>query len=301
MIVRPTAQTLLALLVFHTVACGNEDADAVVVVGLTTDIAVGFQLDRVVITTQVNGVSVESEDLSYDSGKLQLPAEHRLSPVHDDAALDVSITAFRDADVLPFLTRTATTRAIGGRTLFLPLSLDEACAGITCASGATCVKGACEDSSLSPSLLRDYDPAWIITAPDACKTQASGGPTVEIGKGQTTFATLATDETLPLEAGPQGGHHVWLALRVSGVRQMGSTLTLGGTYPELGVTLAPSTSMITLRKIMDGHCEIYGIRFQVDRGIPVDTIRGQNLDMEMGLKDPNGDGFVVNKRFNIAP
>ena len=132
-------------------------------------------------------------------------------------------------------------------------------------------------------------------------SSSSGGPAVEIGKGQSAFAPLENGEAMPIEAGPQGGHHIWLALRVTGLRQMGSGLTVNGYFPELAFELRPFTAKLTLRKAAENQCEIYGIRFQVDRGLSVETIQGRALDIDIVLEDSNGDVGTAAKQVVIAP
>ncbi|WP_437486179.1 hypothetical protein WME75_02885 [Sorangium sp. So ce1014] len=298
---RPTLEALLALLALCASGCGGEDADALVVVGLTTDLAIGFDVDQIERTTKVDGVITRAERLSYRKGDLSLPAELLLDPAHDGAAVEVSFAAFRDGEASPLVTRTAATRAAGGRRLLLPVSLDEACSAIACPAGATCAAGACVDPFIAPSALDDHDPRWIASAPDACKTPSSGDPEVVIGQGERAFAPLDEGEAVPIEAGPQGGHHVWLALRVTGLRQMGSRLRVGGYFPELAFELLPFTAQVTLRRAGEGRCEIYGIRFQVDRGLLVEAIRGRALDVEIALEDPNGDLATAARRVVIAP
>ena len=39
----------------------------------------------------------------------------------------------------------------------------------------------------------------------------------ELGAGETEFAELAKDDTLPYVAGAQGGHHVYVSFRASGL------------------------------------------------------------------------------------
>jgi len=300
MIVRPTSQALCALLLLCSAGCGDEAGEALVTVGLTTDLAVGFDIDGVERTAKVDGAVTHSDHLSYAEGKLKLPAELSLPAAPDGAQLELSLAAFRAGEAAPLVTRRAVTRVEGGRRLLLPISLDEACAAVTCAAGATCVEGACVDPFLASAALSDYDPAWVVTAIDACKTPASGDPALELGKGESAFASLGEGEVVEIEPGPQGGHHVWLALRVRGLRQMGSQVKVAGHYPALAYDVPPFTSMITLRKAGD-HCEIYGIRFQVDRGIPVETIKGQALAIEVVLEDPNGDAATAKRQVVIAP
>ncbi|KYF65774.1 hypothetical protein [Sorangium cellulosum] len=301
MIVRPIPRALLALLVLCSTGCGSEDADALVVVGLTTDMAVGFEIDRVERTTRVDGVVTRAESLSYGGGELSLPSELALEPARDGAEVELTVEAFRGGEGSPFVTRRAATRAVSGRALFLPVSLDAACSAISCAAGATCAAGACVDPFIEPSTLADHDPTWIASASDACKTPSSGDPAVVIGQGESAFAPLEHGDVVPIEPGPQGGHHVWLALRVTGLRQMGSRLTVGGYFPELAFELRPFTSVVTLRRAGDAGCEIYGIRFQVDRGLPVASVRGRALDVEAVLEDPDGDVGTAAQRIVIAP
>ena len=122
-----------------------------------------------------------------------------------------------------------------------------------------------------------------------------------LGQGESAFAPLQDSEVVPIEAGPQGGHHVWLALHVNGLRQMGSHLTVRGYFPDLAYELPPFTSRVTLRKAGEDHCEIHGVRFQVDQGISVEAVRGRALDIEVVLEDPNGDVATAMKRVAIAP
>ncbi|WP_437648001.1 hypothetical protein [Sorangium sp. So ce362] len=301
---RPTSQPLravLALLALGASGCGSEDADALVVVGLTTDMAIGFEIDEIESTTKVDGVVTRAERLSYGGGELSLPAELPVAPAHDGAEVELSVAAFRDGEAAAIVTRRAVTRAVGGRRLLLPVSLDEGCSAVSCAAGATCAGGACVDPFVAPSALADHDPMWIASASDACKTPSSGDPEIMIGQGESAFAPLEEGEVVPIEAGPQGGHHVWLALRVTGLRQMGSRLRVGGYFRELEFELRPFTAQVTLHRAAGDLCEIYGIRFQVDRGLMVDAVRGRALDVEIALEDPNGDRATAARRVVIAP
>jgi hypothetical protein len=298
---RPPPPARIALLVLCLAGCGSEEAGAHVVVGLTTDMAVGFDIHHLETIAKVDGVITHIESLSYGEGDLSLPAELLVQPTPDGAEVELSIEAFRDGEASPVVARRAATRAASGRTLLLPVSLAEACAGVTCAAGASCVEGACVDPFIAPSALADHDPMWIASAPDACKTPSSGDPVVVIGRGESAFAPLEDGEVVSIEAGPQGGHHAWLALHVTGLRQMGSRLTVRGAFPDLAFELYPATSLVTLHKTGEDLCEIYGIRFQVDHGLSVEAVRGRTLDIEIVLEDPNGDVATAMKRVVIAP
>ncbi|MDC3961381.1 hypothetical protein [Polyangium jinanense] len=300
MTVRPTPLSCFVLLVLSLAGCADEESSTEVVVGLTTNMAVGFDFYELDRTLKVDGVALQSEHLSYGAGSLLLPAELRVPTAEDGATIELSLTAKRIGEDTPVVTREARTRVLGGQSLLLPVSLDEACALVSCAANSTCVRGACVDPFLDPSSLAAYDPAWIHSADDACKTASSGDPAIVVGQGQMAFATLTESEVVPIEQGPQGGHHVWLALRVTGLRQMGSKLKVSGFYPDLEYKLPPFSSQVTLRKAGD-HCEMYGIRFQVDRGIAVETVRGLPLDIDLVLTDPTGDTATARTQVVIAP
>lgn len=280
--------------------CGGEDAR--VVVGLTTDMAVGFDIRRLETTTTVDGAVVDTASLSYGAGDLALPAEISVPPARGGAEVALTIEAFgADSGAPPAVTRAVETRATRGRTVLLPVSLDEACSGVTCATGATCSAGACVDPFLDPLDLLEYDPAWIEAAPDACKSPSSGAPEIVPGKGQSSFKVLEYGEVLPIEPGPQGGHHVWLALHARGLRQMGSQLTAGGSFPDLGVDLPVVRTVVTLRRAGEGLCEVHGIRLQVDHGLDIEAVKGQPLDVALSLEDPDGDVATAATRIVIAP
>lgn len=285
---RPTTTALLAALAALCTACGDDEEPAAVVVGLTTDLAVGFDISYINISTSYGHAASRYQTLSYKSGELVLPEQITFPPLQSGDDVEILVDAFHDGLTTPLISRRAQTYALRGRSIMLPFSLNEACVGVTCDIGATCVDGRCVDPFIVPTSLSDADPHWLDTAPDACKQSLSDLPTLTIGKGETEFSDLDPGEEVTIEAGPQGGHHVWTALHVYGIRQMGSTLTVGGSYPSLGYSLPPYQWTVTLRKSSDSECEVYGIRFQVDRGIPVESILGQPFHMVVNLKDQNG-------------
>jgi len=50
------------------------------------------------------------------------------------------------------------------------------------------------------------------------ETQSKGEPGIlELGGGEVRFEMVADAQHLPLHAGTQGGHHVWLSMRVQGL------------------------------------------------------------------------------------
>lgn len=54
--------------------------------------------------------------------------------------------------------------------------------------------------------------------------EAPGALVVTLGQGETRYAELDDGTALPLVAGPQGGHHVWIAMHAEGLTDPGVQL-----------------------------------------------------------------------------
>ena len=297
---RPTLLMLFALGAGGLSGCAGEEEDAAVAVGLSTDLAVGFEVRRVETTATLSGEVTLTESWLYTNGELRLPKELMLPPAADGESVEVSTRAFGEDGGEALVSRSVRTTAVAGRTLLVPLSLDEACEGVACSSGLTCEAGACKNPYVAPDNLPEYDPGWTSSAKDACKSGSSAETTLTIGKGQEGYSTFADGDTLPIEAGPQGGHHAWLALRVTELRQTGSQMKIEGAYPGLGVELPAVSSMVTLRKADEGGCELYAVRFQVDYGLEVEDILGQPIEATITLTDPDGASASATRTFVIG-
>ncbi|MBK8257046.1 MAG: hypothetical protein IPK82_30785 [Polyangiaceae bacterium] len=282
------------------VGCDGGEPAGRMVVGLTTDMAVGFELTEVRVNAEVNGEAVIDDVYSYASGDLKLPGELVDLPMAIDSDVSVKVEGYGKAGELK-TRRAAFTRVEVETPLLLPLALESSCEGVFCGDGQTCLGGICGDATIPNKGLLPYDSTWVDTAPDACKNGQSGEPGVTIGKGQSSFAPLQEGEALPIEPGPQGGHHMWLALQVRGLRQQGTVLTLSGRYPDLNEDLQPVNSVVTLRKGAENGCEIYGIRFQVDHGLEVATLYNKVLVVQVKLVDPNQDSAEAQAVVTIAP
>ena len=267
-------------------ACAAEGTTktASVVVGLTTDLAVGFDIERVVVTMRVDDQVVRTEDLRYSDGRLVIPEEFWFDRVPDESRVDIQFDAY-DADVLLMRQRGATTATVG-HTPLLHLSLSEACIDVECGTDSTCQDGVCTPTLRESSALDEHDPGWIDDAADACR-KPDDDQKLEIGKGRYAFAPLEEGETVTLEAGPQGGYHVWLALRVDGFRQLGSLVEVKGTLNTLEHEVPAFASTVTFHRAGD-ECEIYGLRFRVDHELLVEQLLSQPLTIEVTVTDATG-------------
>lgn len=163
-----------------------------------------------------------------------------------------------------------------------------------CSSGAIAFAVvACSQHSTLPNQQDGWvDPPDTPFTPDACKS-ALGAPTdVTVGGGQTFYADLTDNQVLTWEKGPQGGHHVWIALRMIGLRQAGTITTIDME----DVDLSPPQNLNHYRVIFDfnrdegGHCTLSGLRMQLDLAgdPPLASIKDHHVRVTATLKDPDG-------------
>lgn len=113
-----------------------------------------------------------------------------------------------------------------------------------------------------------------------------GELTVELGTGEVAFEPLTDGTTLPLIAGPQGGHHVWLGLRVVGMSGTRANLTVE-PIPITTGELPPRSSpvRITMTELADGTHEYFGWPAQLaEPGCLV----GEQLLLRVTLEDTRG-------------
>jgi len=155
----------------------------------------------------------------------------------------------------------------------------------------TIVVGAC--SPTSEETTHDSSPVGDAPfTPDACKSSLGEPTNVTVGQGQTFYTDLTDNEVLTWEKGPQGGHHVWIALRMIGVRQAGTITTVD--LDDLDVTpnvrLNDSRVVYDLSRDEGGYCTLSGLRMQLDLAgdPPLSSIIGHHIRVTATLLDPDG-------------
>ncbi|MCS6799453.1 MAG: hypothetical protein NZ898_13170 [Myxococcota bacterium] len=103
--------------------------------------------------------------------------------------------------------------------------------------------------------------AWLLAAVAAGCGPATGPgrAVVEIGTGEISFEPLADGQDVPLVAGSQGGHHVWLSVRVHGLPS-GRNVTMRIEISRVGEEGSPQRSeiRIDMRENRDGAHELVG-------------------------------------------
>jgi hypothetical protein len=193
-----------------------------------------------------------------------------------------------------------------GPKRLLRMRLESSCAsdvpgGTTCGTGLTCQAGKCVSNVVPAASLETYSPLWPQNEPDSCSKPNGGAPQMFLGTGQTDYIPLAAGAEVRAEAGPQGGHHIWIAVRMTQLNQNGTTITLTGTQPDTGMK-APRTSVVfSFEPDEGGFCKVYGIRFQLDaEGQSIDAFRGKPLDVTAELRDRTGRTATMTTRIRIA-
>jgi hypothetical protein len=175
-----------------------------------------------------------------------------------------------------------------------------------CAAPQTCSAGRCIAEEVPFDQLEDYEPGWAAAPPDFCRPAKHGPPELFLGTGQTDFSPLNDGQTLQLERGPQGGHHVWIAARMKNLRQSGSRTTLTAKLVDDPTSpIAPAAYVFTFDRDEGDYCKLWGLRFQLDSGatdLAADYKRflGKKLEITVEVIDSTNAKATSTKTILIA-
>ena len=275
------------------------------------------------VVGRVAGEVVDDETIKPPRGSrvgFPQPWEKAISGVGKGAAhVEVSIDAIGDPTKEPLFTRRAATHFIEGASSLLRVPLEARCivypvtprgnskipgplSGPTCTAPASCIMGTCQSPEVPASRLEPYAKNWPTNAPDRCKPKSGGNPDLQVGTGQSYYLPLQPDQTLQAEAGPQGGHHIWIATRMKNLKQAGTTTKVTGIQPGTGAKIPPTTLAFTYAPDEGGYCKLYGIRYQLDNeGIDYKPFLGKPLDVQVTVTDPSGATASATALVQIAP
>jgi hypothetical protein len=279
-------------------AGGSNAANGTVIVGVTSDLRVGVDLASLHVVMRAAGQVVKDETLSATGPKstLAFPTELPFTDLPGGTAVDVTIDAFRPGDSsTPLVTRRAATEIVAGKKLLLRVVVDSRCivapgsSTPVCTAPQTCVAGLCMDEHVDAAKLKPYTSTWADGAGDVCKPAGAGAPTVIVGEGQADYLPTMDGDTAQVEAGPQGGHHIWVALRMKNLKQSGSITSVTGHFPDLGFDVGPFDVIFTFEPDEGGYCKLYGLRFQLDQSNDITTLLGHPLDVTVKVSDPDMD------------
>ena len=280
-------------------ACGQHtetevERDAQVTVGLRSELRAGVDIGLLKARLRSGAGSEQELRLTPSSG-LRFPLALDLGHHAGGAPLELSLEAFFSPEqVRPLLSRKVKLQAQAGRHVLVPLRLEVSCAGLLsqapeCPDDQTCIAGDCADPAVDGAALEDYEEGWEAQDADRCKPVDAGAPEVLVGEGQVAYQRVEQGEAVQVEAGPQGGHHVWIALRARNLLQSGSVTTVRGSFPALGITVPEYRVIFGLQPSEGGACELAGLRFQLDAGLEsVLPLLGQELQVEVEVRDPSG-------------
>jgi hypothetical protein len=123
-----------------------------------------------------------------------------------------------------------------------------------------------------------------------CKTVPGAPPEVEVGQGQSDYLPLTDLETVRVEPGPQGGHHIWIAIQMKHLLRAGSRTKLTAVAPSTGTNISPYEVIYTFEPAEGGYCKLFGLRFQLDAdGVDYVPLLGRELDVTATVTDEAGD------------
>jgi len=247
------------------------------------------------------------------------PWEKAISGAGKGAArVDVEVEAMGDPTAAPLLRRLSSSHFVPGHVALLRIPLESRCvvypltprgqskvpgplSGPTCTPPASCIMGACQSPEVPAARLEPYAKNWPSNAPDRCKPRGAGPPDLQIGTGQSYYVPLTKDQVLQAEAGPQGGHHIWIATRMKNLKQAGTTTKIVGVQPDTKMAIPPTTLAFTYSPDEGGYCKLYGIRYQLDNeGIDYKPFLGKPLDVTVTVTDASGTTVTATTRVQIA-
>jgi hypothetical protein len=303
------------------VSCRQADSTKLVI-GIQSDPMGGVVSALHVLIRVANAVAVDEWVKPPRGSRVGFPQplEKTLSGAGlDTARVDVEVDAIGDPSASPILKRLSSTHFVRGRVSLLRVPLESRCivypptprgqskvpgplSGPTCTAPGTCIMGVCQSSDVPAGRLEAYAPNWPTNAPDRCKPRNGGPPDLQIGTGQSYYLPLAKSQTLQAEAGPQGGHHIWIATRMKNLKQAGTTTKIAGVQPGTGTPIPPTTLAFTYSPDEGGYCKLYGIRYQLDNeGIDYKQFLGKPLDIVVTVTDASGSTAQATTRVQIAP
>ena len=322
--IRPSMLRAAALLALPAVlaACpgaapeGDDDAGELVV-GVQAE-ELGAMAGEVHVVAKVDGAVVTDQRLAPGAGALPKEISLRGGP---GARAEIRVETRAPgapAGATPLVTRDASARIPARGKRLLRLQLQPSCATLppapgapdttlACAAPLTCVAGRCLATEVPDEGLEPYAADWAKNPPDICKPIGSGAPELVLGTGMTDYAPLAEGQELALERGPQGGHHVWIAVRMKNLRQSGSMTTIRATVPDDPALKVPDAAYVfTYDRDEGNYCKLWGLRFQVDGGAAdlrgaYKPFLGKRLAITVEVVDQAGARASATRTIQLAP
>lgn len=264
-------------------ACGGPEGE--IVFGVTTEIPPSLVLTRVQTSLIIDGSEIDTAN--YEGASLDFPFEVASGAQPEGSRVELLLEGYAGAELL--VTRTAATTVMSDRKILLEVALEDECIDVSCGDGETCISGSCGDPLEDATRLPEYYDKWAGgETGDRC--EPGGEPLVIIGEGQSDYHAIDDGAVLDVEAGAQGGHHVWIAVRIKNLRQSGSVTAVSGVFPALGYSPPPLQVVFTFDPDEGDYCKLYGLRFRLDdTDHPIESLLGETLELTVRISDQDED------------
>ncbi len=291
-----------------TGGAGGDPSVGTIIIGLTSDLRVGVDIDRVRVVMRVADQVTRDEILGADKSKpLTLPTELPFENLAEGTKISIELEAFRIGDTTkPLVTRAASTRIIAGKRLLFRVQIDSRCAvapgssAPTCEAPLTCVAGLCAQPVVDARNLPAWTAGWEKASTDICKPQGAGAPIVTVGQGQSDYLPVQDGEVAQVEAGPQGGHHIWVAVRMKNLLQSGSITSITGHFDDPKLDVGPFQVIFTFDQDEGNYCKLYGLRFQLDQATDIQSLLGKTVKITVKVTDKDGTVGVGTRIFKLS-
>jgi len=315
-LLRRIAFIALAVVLLQHAGC-SEPPTGTLIVGVTSDFRAGTDLVRLDVLMTVDGETLSDTEIAIgtSAGKTDFPAEFGFEDVADGSELAITLIGWDQLGEQRVVRHMKTTAVADSKNL-VRVHLESLCmlrseaetveTGIpgapTCnETSQTCIAGACSTASVAATNQQPYTSDWATDFGDACKPVNAADPIVTVGRGQSDYLAAEDYELGQIEAGPQGGHHIWVAARIKNLHQSGSITEVGGEIPALGLSVTPLKVIFTFDADEGGYCKIYGLRFQLDiDGGDIQTMLNQEAKVIVTVTDSDGDTATGERWFILS-
>ena len=305
-------QGALLLLICAVAGCKRAGSGSALVIGVEAQPAIVSRIGKVHYVAKVGATSLVDKEIVPNNGDSPFPLEIPLDAA-PGSEVDVVIEAY---SALPnngiadrtMLVRRSRAPFIKGPPQLVRLRLESSCLtgtagfkGPACPAPQSCAAGRCIDPTLLAEDLEPYAKDWAKNRPDVCKPVHAGDPSAALGTGQTDYVAMKDGETLTPEKGPQGGHHLWISVRMKNLRQSGSTVVITAEQPGTGLKVPPTSFVFPFEPADGGFCKLYGLRLQLDNAsVAVQKFLGQPLDVKVVVSDADGKSAEARGRVSVA-
>lgn len=151
-----------------------------------------------------------------------------------------------------------------------------------------CITSSTPPPDPPPDLPRDAGRGF---AGDECKTRVGEPTSVTVGSGAAVYADIEDNSVMTWEPGPQGGHHVWVGVRMKGFRQAGTVTTITATdlqNPAAPVVLSHRRVPFVYDRDEGGFCVLKNLRVQLDEDVDIHALQDHHVLISVDLEDPDG-------------